>query len=189
MRTSVSRVPMLSPDHKRRGKLRTMLVATSYFGNRILRHVRVDVRRLREEGFNIVVHTFSENDLRFYRRSMRDIVEVTREAGMRVWIDPWGLGGVFGGETFSEAVLHHPDWSQVTANGDKLPACCPSNPGFQGFIREWTDAAFETGADAVFWDEPHFYSGEDGTGCYCKYCQNIARQGKSAVGSFLGEVC
>src|SRR5712691_1676938 len=167
-----------------------MMVATSYFGNRILRHVRADVRRLREEGFDIVVHTFSEDDLRFYQRSVSDIVDVTREAGMRVWIDPWGVGGVFGGEAFSDAALHHQDWSQVAANGDRLPACCPSNPGFQAFIREWTDAAVETGADAVFWDEPHFYRDEkEGAGCYCEYCQNAAEQGKSAIGSFLAEVC
>jgi hypothetical protein len=165
-----------------------MLVATSYFGNRILRHVRADVRRLREEGFDIVVHTFSENDLRFYQRSVRDIVEVTREAGMRVWIDPWGVGGVFGGEAFSDAALHHQDWLQVGANGDRLPACCPGNPGFQAFMREWTDAAVETGADAVFWDEPHFCS-DDGTGCHCEYCRKTAERGKSAIGSFLGEVC
>ena len=167
-----------------------MLVATSYFGNRILRHVRADVQRLRDEGFDIVVHTFSENDLRFYQRTIRDIVEVTREAGMRVWIDPWGVGGVFGGEAFSDAALHHQDWSQVAANGKRLPACCPSNPGFQAFIHEWTDAAVETGADAVFWDEPHFYSDKkEGTGCHCEFCTNAAERGKSAIGSFLADMC
>jgi hypothetical protein len=168
----------------------TMLVATSYFGNRILRHVRVDVRKLRNEGFDILVHTFSENDLRFYRKSVRDIVEVTKETGMAVWIDPWGVGGVFGGEAFSDAALHHRDWLQVAANGDKLPACCPSNTGFRGFIREWTDAALETGADAVFWDEPHFLIDEkERIGCYCKYCQDLAERGQPAIGSFLREVC
>lgn len=167
-----------------------MLVATSYFGNRIVRHVRADVRKLREEGFDIVVHTFSENDLRFYRKSFRDIVDVTREAGLRVWIDPWGVGGVFGGEAFSDAALHHRDWLQLAANGDKLPACCPCNPGFQAFMREWTDAAVETGADAVFWDEPHFYSaGGKVTGCYCSYCRDLAEAGRSAIGSFLSELC
>ena len=167
-----------------------MLVATSYFGNRILRHVREDVRRLRAEGFDIVVHTFSENDLRFYQRSVRDIVAVTREAGMRAWIDPWGVGGVFGGEAFSDAALHHRDWLQVASNGDRLPACCPSNPGFRAFLREWSDAAVETGANAVFWDEPHFYSDEkESSSCYCEYCRDAADRGKSAIGSFLGEVC
>jgi hypothetical protein len=167
-----------------------MLVATSYFGNRILRHAAVDVRRLRNEGFDIVVHTFSENDLRFYQKSVRDIVEATKETGMRVWVDPWGVGGVFGGEAFSDAAVRHRDWLQVAADGDKLPACCPSNPGFQGFMREWTDAALETGADAVFWDEPHFYSDENQhKGCYCKYCRDLAEQGKPAIESFLREVC
>jgi len=167
-----------------------MLVATSYFGNRILRHIRPDVRRLRDEGFDIIVHTFSENDLHFYHRSIKDIVAETREAGMRVWIDPWGVGGVFGGEAFSDAALHNRDWLQVASNGDRLPACCPSNPGFRTFMREWTDAAVETGADAVFWDEPHFYSEQkEGVGCYCQHCRNVAEGGKSPIGSFLGEMC
>jgi hypothetical protein len=167
-----------------------MLFATSYFGNRILRHARLDVQRLRNEGFDIVVHTFSENDFRFYRQSVRDIVGVTKETGIRVWIDPWGVGGVFGGEAFSDAALQHPDWLQVDANGGKLPACCPSNPRFQSFMHEWTDAALETGADAVFWDEPHFYSDNSThSGCYCKYCREVAERGKPAIGSFLHQVC
>jgi len=168
----------------------TMLVATSYFGNRIIRHVGADVRKLRHEGFDIVVHTFSEGDLRFYRKTVRDIVDVTKETGMHVWIDPWGVGGVFGGETFSDAALHHQDWLQVAADGNKLPACCPSNPGFQGFMCDWTDAALETGADAVFWDEPHFYSDENQRApCHCKYCRDLAEQGKPAIGTFLRDVC
>lgn len=167
-----------------------MLFATSYFGNRILRHVKADVRRLREEGFDIVVHTFSENDLRFYPKSMKDIVEATRAAEMRVWIDPWGVGGVFGGEAFSDVALRHPDWLQIAANGDRIPACCPSNPHFRSFMHEWTDAAVGSGADAVFWDEPHFYSdGNDGSGCYCEHCRKLGKPGGSAIALFLGEVC
>lgn len=168
----------------------TMLVATSYFGNRILRHVDADVRKLRNEGFDILIHTFSECDLRFYRKTVRDIVEVTKETGMRVWIDPWGVGGVFGGEAFSDAALHHREWLQVDADGNKLPACCPSNPGFQRLMREWTDAALESGADAVFWDEPHFYSDENQRfACYCKYCRTLAEHGKPAIGTFLRDMC
>ena len=88
----------------------------------------MDVRRLRKEGFDIVVHTFSENDLRFYRKSVRDIVEVTKETGMRVWMDPWGVGGVFGGEAFSDAALHHRDWLQVAADGCRDAASARADP-------------------------------------------------------------
>ena len=168
-----------------------MQVATSYFGNRIVRHVETDVRRLRTQGFDILVHTFSENDLRFYRETMKEIVKATHESGLEVWIDPWGVGGVFGGEAFSDAALRHRHWLQVDASGNQLPACCPSNPGFQAFIRHWIEAALETGADAVFWDEPHFYSNNknEPLGCHCKYCRELAEQNQPAIGSFLREVC
>ncbi len=140
----------------------------------MLRHVTSDMHALRRSGFDIVLHTFSEEDLRFYRKTMRDIVSTSRDAGLAVWLDPWGLGGIFGGEAFSEAALREPDWRQVDADGSRLPACCPSNPGFRGFAADWISAACATEAGAVFWDEPHFVSDPAGQrGCHCKHCDRI----------------
>ena len=125
-----------------------MKFATSYFGNRMVHHVATDMKRLRSEGFGIVVHTFSENDFRFYKRTMSDVVAVTRESNLAVWLDPWGLGGIFGGEAFSHVALHEPAWLQTTADGARLPACCPNHPGFKSFVCEWIDAACETEVEA-----------------------------------------
>lgn len=152
-----------------------MEFATSYFGNRIVRHVKADMRRLKAEGFGIVVHTFSENDLRYYRDTMGNIVDASHEAGLRVWLDPWGLGGVFGGEAFSDAALKEPAWAQVCATGTRLPACCPSNPAFRSFVAQWIGVCLEAGADGVFWDEPHMFSDQNGlsAGCWCKHCKSI----------------
>src|SRR5262245_51746503 len=56
----------------------TIQFATSYFGNRILRHVITDMNALRQNGFDIVLHTFSELDLRFYPRTMVEIVDASK---------------------------------------------------------------------------------------------------------------
>jgi hypothetical protein len=174
--------------------------ATSYFGNRILRHVRSDMTRLRQDGFDILVHTCSENDLRFYRGTLRDIVSATRDAGLEVWLDPWGVGGVFGGEAFSAAALEQPEWRQRSRDGTPLPACCPSHPGFRAFLADWIGAACESGAEAIFWDEPHLFTDRDGVvlGCHCAHCRALAEDtgiseprllGAEVLLRFLGWLC
>jgi hypothetical protein len=139
----------------------------SYFGNRIARHVAEDMHDLAERGFTGVLHTFSENDLTFYRETMAKIVDVSHEAGLEVQIDPWGLGGVFGGEAESRFVPRNPASCQKH-DGQIVAAACPNAPAFRAFVRSWADAALETGADLVFWDEPHWAV----PACGCDACRN-----------------
>ena len=51
-----------------------MAVGSSYFGVRILRHVARDLEDLARRGYTGVLHTFSENDLAYYRGTMGRIV-------------------------------------------------------------------------------------------------------------------
>ena len=51
-----------------------MPAGCSYFGVRILRHVRRDLADIAARGYTAVLHTFSENDLAYYRGTMADIV-------------------------------------------------------------------------------------------------------------------
>jgi hypothetical protein len=156
-----------------------MQLATSYFGCRIPRHVKRDVKRLRELGFTRVIHTFSENDFRFYADTMREIVAITQEAGLEVLLDPWGVGRVFGGEAFSHWITEDPDLMQRNASGRPLGAACLNNPGLQSLMHAWTDAAAATGARWVFWDEPHWSpkgpSNPAGERCACEHCRVRAR--------------
>ena len=46
----------------------------SYFGVRMPRHVGCDMADLAARGYTGVLHTFSENDLAYYRGTMADIV-------------------------------------------------------------------------------------------------------------------
>ena len=134
------------------------------------------MRRLRKQRINIVVHTFSEDDLYHYRSTMAEIVAATKDARLGVWLDPWGVGGIFGGEAFSRAALDEPSWQQVASDGKRLPACCPNNPGFQRFVLDWIESACRTDADGIFWDEPHFFMDRTSNvlGCFCMYCKELA---------------
>jgi N-acetylmuramic acid 6-phosphate etherase len=131
-------------------------------------------------GYTAVLHTFSENDLRHYRGTMAEIVEVSHRAGLEVQASPWGLGGTFGGEAESRFVLDHPEACQVAADGTRLPAACLNQLSYRDFCRGWADAALETGVDYVFWDEPHWQT----TTCHC----NVCRGAETTLTGFLEEV-
>ncbi len=156
-------------------------IGVSYFGNRIPRHVAEDMEDLARRGFTGVLHTFSENDLQYYRGTLQRMVELSHSAGLEVQIDPWGLGRAFGGEAESIFLTRHPEAGQVLDSGRRVGAGCLNHPLFRDFVRSWADAAIETGADLVFWDEPHwafpksFGLSEDRWACVCGHCQERYR--------------
>lgn len=156
-----------------------MKLGCSYFGNRILTHVKTDMESLVEMGCTYVVHTFNENDWMFYHDTIREIVSISHEVGLEVHIDPWGVGKVFGGESFSNFVMQNVDAMQMVSDGKPVGSACPNNPKFRTFMREWTDAAIYCGADVLFWDEPHFYlpgwmgGRPDTWGCRCDVCKEL----------------
>jgi hypothetical protein len=82
---------------------------TSYFGVRIPRHVERDMADLAALGYRGVTHTLTENDLAYYRETMRELVAASHRAGLWVQASPWGLGRTFGGEAESRFVTFHPE--------------------------------------------------------------------------------
>ena len=149
----------------------------AYFGNRFLDHAKRDLARL-SEVCDYVVHTISETDLYFHKSAVRAIGEASQRAGLEVWADPWGLGGVFGGESLSKFLLDHPDAWQVLSNGRRVPAACLNRPVFRDFVQEWLLTAKEVGAQVIFWDEPHVFfhwdlEWEGVYSCVCDVCQKL----------------
>jgi N-acetylmuramic acid 6-phosphate etherase len=159
-----------------------MTAGAAYFGSRILRHVAADMEDLARRGFTGVLHTFSENDLAYYRGAMMRIVEASHAAGLEVQVAPWGVCQMFGGEAESRFTARHPEVGQVLETGRATPSGCPNNPHVRAFVREWADAAVETGADRVFWDEPHWVHPEhfglpaEHWGCRCDVCRTLFRE-------------
>lgn len=154
-----------------------MKLGVSYFGNRMLRHFLQDLDDIRAHHCNYVVHCFSENDQMFYKQTMKEFFQATKDAGLRVWADPWGVGRVFGGEAFSNFTGQNPDAVQVANDGIVTHCACPNAPKFRLFMGKWIEDAAEIGADVLFWDEPHFYmptwlGGRPGTwACTCQFCR------------------
>ena len=156
-----------------------MKLATSYFGSRILRHVKADLADLRNLGFTRIVHTFSENDFFYSPDTMKAIVAASREAGFEVQIDPWGVAGIFGGEAFSRWIIETPSLMQRGASGRPLGGACLNNPLLLERMADWTDAAAATGSEWVFWDEPHWSPAgsprnPEGEFCVCEHCREKA---------------
>jgi N-acetylmuramic acid 6-phosphate etherase len=151
----------------------------SYFGVRILRHVRRDLADIAARGYTSVLHTFSENDLAYYRGTMAEIVAASHDVGLEVQMCPWGLGRTFGGEAESRWVTMHPEACQVLDNGRRVATGCLNQPAYRAFCREWADAALECGTDYVFWDEPHWTVPEhvgipdpERWACCCDVCRD-----------------
>jgi hypothetical protein len=155
-----------------------MAVGAAYFGNRIPRHVAEDMRDLAQRGFTGVLHTFSENDLAHYPGTIRQIVEISREVRLEVQLSPWGVGGIFGGEAETGFTARYPETAQVLNTGRPVAAACPNQPAFREFVRGWAEAAVDTGAERVFWDEPHWpspvsYGAPKGAwSCRCNRCRS-----------------
>jgi len=159
-----------------------MKTGVSYFHTRDPEHAARDLDDMLEHGCNTVVHCYSEQDMAFYNRSMEKIVRMTRDRGMEVYLDPWGVGGMFGGETFSNFVAVSLESRQIDITGRSLPAACPNQPAFRDLMKRWIGRAAELGAQVCFWDEPHFYfnilnrSTWDTWACMCNECRRLFRQ-------------
>jgi len=156
-----------------------METGVSYFSSRDLRHVRADLHEMAATGCTYVVHCFTETDVLYYRDTMREIVIETHNVGMKAWMDPWGLAGIFSGETLTKFPLDHPETWQVLSDRRKVPAACPNHPETRKFMREWVESCAYVGADVLFWDEPHFYVGfwrGDFSGAWACYCEECLRR-------------
>lgn len=158
----------------------------SYFGVRNPEHVERDLDRMGGAGCNTILHTLSENDLSYYRKTMAEIVGRSKERNWEVYFSPWGVGGIYGGEAFTRFALFHDETRQVLSDGSLAPSACPNNETFREFMREWIDAAAEIGGDVVMWDEPHFFlpewysefyeNPEDLWACRCDTCQELFQE-------------
>ncbi len=158
-----------------------MKTGVAYHDVRNPRHVKRDLEDMVAHHCNFVVHTFSEADLSFYTRAMKDIVAISKDLGLEVYIDPWGVGGVFGGEAFSRFVGESLEDRQVLANGVSVPAACMNSARFRSFMKLWVETAADIGSDIVFWDEPHFYMVDwymegvkaEQWACCCETCRKM----------------
>jgi hypothetical protein len=153
-------------------------LAIAYFGNRYPGHARADLAEMAALGATKVVHTCSETDLRWNPGTMVELAGIGREFGLEAWFTPWALGGIFGGEASSYAVMEHPEATQRDNLGNPLPALCLNQQPLQTLIAGWLDGAAAAGATVVTWDEPHLAlpvptAADDRWSCRCHVCQQL----------------
>ena len=153
----------------------------AYHGNRMLPHIRADMLDIVEHGFNTVVHMFTHNDWRRHKKIMAETIAISRELGLDVWIDNWGLGGPPG--ELSNFLSYYPDEHQYYNSGEVEPIrACYNSEALVKFTEEWIDAVGEIGARKIFWDEPHLRGLELNNGvpgkwtCRCPRCQELFRE-------------
>lgn len=153
----------------------------SYYDNKNPRHFKRDMAHLARHGLHHLVLCFSENDHRYYADNFRLLISIAHDHQLEVWLDPWGWGGIFGGEAFT----YFGGWEktaqqQVYNKGqmESVPLLCFNNPRTDALMQDWLQTGARVGADGIFWDEPHFFMPvlfgypRDSWGCGCPYCQD-----------------
>jgi hypothetical protein len=169
----------------------------SYFGVRNPAHFQRDLDDMAQLGFDYIVLTFSENDYRFYQGSMAECVRRTQQQGLKAYVDPWGVCGLFGGEAFTDRGAWDLEGQQRRSDGRPLPLLCPNSSEARIYLQQWTTTVADVlQADAIFWDEPHFYVpyGAAQTqglwGCCCTHCAERfrARYGRALPAEETAEV-
>ena len=154
-----------------------LITGVAYHGNRILKHVREDMEDIVKHNMNTVVHMFSHNDWDRHLLTMKDIIAISEDMGLDVWIDNWGLAGNPGDK--SHFLSYHPEAHQIYSDGSVDPTnVCYNNEAFIEFTKNWAYTVRECGGKKIFWDEPHFNikknaSGEKIFSCRCETCQRL----------------
>lgn len=156
-----------------------MKTGISYFGVRNPEFVSIDLQQIASLEYTHILHTYSEEDLEYYQETMDQIISLSNKFGLKVYVNPWGVGRVFGGEAYSELAARNPDWAQYNCRDEKLVASCPNSKGFREYMYKWIDAVCQTDVETIMWDEPHFYFEKDNQeiwSCTCHVCKKLFRK-------------
>lgn len=132
--------------------------AVSYYGLNYVEHAEKDFQEILAHGCTAVVLAITEFDLDFWFPNIPKIVDKAHELGLRVLLDPWGIGKYFGGEPVSLFLQNNTENRQISAlTGEKLPYACFNTQSFRDYFqRICLKLAQEVAADGFFWDEPHY---------------------------------
>jgi hypothetical protein len=165
----------------------------AYFGVRNPEWVKLDMERIVAAGFTHVLHTWSEEDSHYYADTMSEIISISHSLGLKVYVNPWGVGRVFGGEAYSELSARDHSLAQVGSDGVPRVAACPNHPKFREYMHKWIALVCATQVETIFWDEPHFdfTKGVDQVwNCRCATCMDLfaTRFGKAMPTQFDQEV-
>ncbi|MCP4978033.1 MAG: hypothetical protein GY931_17935 [Maribacter sp.] len=131
----------------------------SYYGISYPEHARKDFKEIKAHNCSAILLALTEFDLFFWKPTIPKIIDEAKKAGLKVYLNTWGIGKFFGGEPPSvflqECSINDRQWSALT--NEPLAAASPSSPAFREYF--WNilaDLARTCDADGFFWDEPHY---------------------------------
>lgn len=153
------------------GRMPTGRRIVSYFEpatERVLRRFDKHLDEIASHGFDTIVLCLSEADLDPRPLVVRaEMTRHARERGFAVLLDPWAVGGVFGGEAGSPF-------------RDAGGTPCLREPAFRALMDRWLDAATELGPDGLFWDEPNLRRCGDCEGREVEFIAELAGAARRA---------
>ena len=89
--------------------------AISYYGFQSAKQSAPDFKEMVEHGCTTVILAVTEFDFDFRRCVIPEVVDEAHRQGLRVLIDPWGIGKFFGGEQVSLFLQNNVNHRQVSA--------------------------------------------------------------------------
>jgi hypothetical protein len=156
-------------------------IGVAYYGVLIPQRAREDFRTIRKLGCNSVLLAISEFDAWFWYKNVIKLIHDAKEIGLRVYLDLWGWGKVFGGEPPSIFLQNFSNFRQISSKNRKLPIACFNTVTFRNYILGYVKKlSKETEVDYIFLDEPHYAvnplvkRGE--WTCLCETCRNLFRK-------------
>ena len=124
-------------------------LGAAYHGNRFLKHVEYDMQQLVEKNMNLVVHMYTHNDMDRNPKNMKEIFDISKDKGLEVWVDNWGIGGPPGDKC--HFLGYHPECRRIKSNGEISPvSVCFNHQAFVDFSKNWIDHVKEAGGDTLF---------------------------------------
>lgn len=152
-----------------------MELGFAWHHSKLPKHARQDFEDMSENNCNSVLIAASENDLDYWYPNMVEIVEEAKDVGLKVWLNFWALGGVFGGEPPSVFLHGHHRHRQITAESkETVPAACINTKEFRDyFFNVVRKSVKNMKIDGVFIDEPHYFWVFDPSEftCVCDECR------------------
>ena len=150
-------------------------LGVAYHGNRFLRHVEYDMQQIVKKNMNLVVHMYTHNDMDRNPRNMKEIFDISKEKGLEVWVDNWGLAGTPGDKC--HFLGYHPECRRLRSDGEYNPVgICYNHDAFVEFSKKWIDCVKEAGGETLFWDEPHLRDHEGIFECCCPVCKELFKE-------------
>jgi hypothetical protein len=151
----------------------------AYYGCTQVDHAREDFREMVAHNCNAVLLAISEFDCEHWWPAIKEVSLVAKnEFGLKVHVNPWGFGRVFGGEPISAFLQDHDDCRQIMAESGRACAAACINTAFRDYYLSWVkDFVRDLSWDYLFQDEPHYAasSSKEWT-CRCPTCQQLFKE-------------